>query len=318
MKTIEHQLTIPESLASQRLDKALAEVLPQYSRAKLVEWLKNGEILINGQVLAPKVKVQGLESVQVKAQLQQEETHRPEPIELDIVFEDEHILVLNKKAGQVVHPAAGHHDGTLLNGLLHHAPILSTLPRAGIVHRLDKDTTGLMVVAKSLEAHHQLVKLLHDREIDRHYFAICNGYMIAGKTIETQFGRHPVNRLKMAVVKEGKPAITHIRVAQRFKAHTLVDVKLQTGRTHQIRVHMSHIKYPLVGDPLYGGRNKLPTGCDEALRETLSNFKRQALHAYQLKFAHPISQAPLSFEAPMPDDMLMLINQLKRSEQASL
>ncbi len=310
LKLIEHTLTIPEEMASFRLDKALSELFPQYSRSKLVEWIKSGQIAVDGHKLLPKFKVLGKEEVVIKAKLEGDTEHKPEPIVLDIQYEDEYLLILNKRANQVVHPAAGHHNGTLLNGLLNHCPDLNQLPRAGIVHRLDKDTTGLMVVAKTLEAHTGLVKLLQDRDISRHYYGLVQGYMISGGTVETHFARHPFNRLKMAVVKDGKLARTHYRVLRRYPSHTLLDIKLDTGRTHQIRVHMSHIKYPLVGDQLYGGRSKLPKGCSPELRNTLLSFGRQALHAYRLAFVHPITGESVDVRIPLAQDVGHLLGHL--------
>lgn len=316
MQTVERTFEVPDHLADYRLDKALACLVPEYSRAKLVDWLNAGQILVEGKLWSAKSKVRGGEQVCIQATIEDLVESQPEAMALDVVFEDEHLLVVNKPANLVVHPAAGHHSGTLLNGLLHHCPSLDKLPRAGIVHRLDKDTTGLMVIAKTLPAHTALVRLLQDREIDRYYYALVQGYMIAGGTVETQYGRHPNNRLKMAVVREGKEAITHYKVARRFKEHSLLEVKLDTGRTHQIRVHMNHIKYPIIGDPLYAGRAKLPKGCDDNLRQILTEFPRQALHAYKLALTHPITQEQLVFHAPIPDDMKALIESLQAHEQS--
>lgn len=314
MDTLEADLIVPADKALTRLDKVLAELMPEYSRAKLVEWLKEGSILIDGESREPKSKVVGGERVVMKAELVAHEDNVPEQMDLDIRHEDEYLLVLNKPAGLVVHPAAGHQRGTLLNGLLHHCPGLEVLPRAGIVHRLDKDTTGLMVVAKTLEAHHGLVKILQSRDIERRYYALVQGALVSGASVKTFMGRHPNNRIKMAVTKEGKEAVTHYRLKEKFFGHTLLDVKLETGRTHQIRVHMNHIGHPCVGDPIYGGRSKFPKGCTDELREILTNFSRQALHAYQLGFEHPITHEPVLVELPIPEDFESLLNSLREAE----
>jgi 23S rRNA pseudouridine1911/1915/1917 synthase len=238
----------------------------------------------------------------------------PEKIDLDILYEDDDLLVINKPAGLVVHPAAGNPAGTLLNGLLHHDPSLETLPRAGIVHRLDKDTSGLLVVARSQRAHKQLVEMLQQRDIHREYRTIVHGRMVAGGTVDEPIGRHPTQRKKMAVLysESAKPAMTDYRVLERFRAHCLLQVKLHSGRTHQIRVHMAHIRHPVVGDPLYGGRLQIPAGCSDALREALRNFRRQALHAFRLGFEHPVTGAWIEWEAPMPDDMEQLLSVLRK------
>ena len=235
----------------------------------------------------------------------------PQPIQLDIIFEDEDLVILNKPANLVVHPAAGHWQGTLLNGLLHAYPELEAIPRAGIVHRLDKDTTGLMVVAKNLQSHSILVQQLQERSVEREYEAIVHGVLTGGGIIDAPLGRHPVNRKKKAVIVKGKDSITHYRVLQRFRSHTHVQLNLQTGRTHQIRVHMTHINHSLVGDPLYGGRLQLPTACSEELEQNLRNFKRQALHARRLALVHPTSERKLSWEVVAPDDFQQLLSAIK-------
>lgn len=235
----------------------------------------------------------------------------PQALPLEIVFEDEHLLVVNKPSGLVVHPAAGNPDGTLLNRLLHHAPELATLPRAGIVHRLDKDTTGLLVVAKTLPAHKGLVEQLQARSIKREYRALVVGVLVTGGTVEGAVGRHPVERTRMAVVSGGKPAVTHYRVIERLPAHTFLKVELETGRTHQIRVHLAHIRHPLVGDPLYGGRPRLPKGGTEDQIRALQGFRRQALHAVRLRLTHPVSGQVLEWEAPIPEDFRGLLSALR-------
>lgn len=302
---------VPQELAGKRLDQIAAQLFPDYSRARLQSWIKNGDLLVNNRILRPRDKVQLGATLVVEAELEAAEDWQAESLPLDIVFEDEAVLVLNKAAGIVVHPAAGNRSGTLLNGLLHRYPQLEELPRAGIVHRLDKDTTGLMVVAKTLPSHTYLVAKLQARDIAREYEAVVNGVLTGGGTIDEPMGRHPVNRKKQAVVHSGKPAVTHYRVAERFRVHTHVQVKLETGRTHQIRVHMAHINYPLVGDPLYGGRLQIPAASSPELSECLRGFRRQALHARRLAFDHPVSGDPVAFQAPLPADLQDLLDQLR-------
>lgn len=303
---------VPEELAGQRLDQALAQLFSQFSRSRLQQWLKQGCVLVDGRQLRPRDKVYGGEQVEITAILEAEGEWQPQAIELDIVYEDDALIVINKPAGLVVHPAAGNPEGTMLNALLHHDPALATVPRAGIVHRLDKDTTGLLVVARTLESQKQLVEQLQARTFQREYQAVVNGVITAGGKVEAPVGRHPVQRKRMAVVNNGKPAITHYRVEQRFRAHTWLRVRLETGRTHQIRVHMAHLHHPLVGDPLYGGRLRIPKGCSEALRETLRGFKRQALHASRLGLCHPLTGEMISWQQPLPVDMAELIRQLQQ------
>jgi 23S rRNA pseudouridine1911/1915/1917 synthase len=307
--SIEDQLNIiiPDQYAGRRLDQVLAELFPDFSRSRLQKWIRDGLVLVDGKQLKPKDAVLGGELVELEIVIDEENQWQPEAIALDIVFEDDHILVVNKPPGLVVHPGAGNRHGTLSNGLLHYSPGLSGVPRAGIVHRLDKDTSGLMVVAKTLPAHKQLVEQLQSREVRREYVALCNGVMTAGGTVDAPIGRHPSNRLRMAVRDNGKPAITHYRVAERFRAHTLVDVKLDTGRTHQIRVHMAYIGYPLVGDTVYSGRLRIPSQCSDSFAQQLRAFKRQALHAARLGLTHPQSQQWMQWQAPMPDDMAHLV-----------
>ncbi|MDE1460526.1 23S rRNA pseudouridine(1911/1915/1917) synthase RluD [Spartinivicinus poritis] len=301
---------VPFEQGGSRLDQIAAHCFPDFSRAKLQAWIKQGELTVDNEVRKPKDKLYGGELLRLNAQVENDETHQPEEISLNIVYEDDDIVVLNKPEGLVVHPAAGHHSGTLLNALLHHCPDLASVPRAGIVHRLDKDTTGIMVVAKSLAAHTSLVAQLQDRVISREYEAIACGVMTAGGTVDQPVGRHPTQRTKMAVIESGKEAVTHYRVLHRFRAHTHVRVKLETGRTHQIRVHMSHIHYPLVGDQVYGGRLKLPKGASSEFIDTLQQFKRQALHARQLGLYHPATDEYMEWEIPLPDDFEQLLQML--------
>jgi len=302
---------VPAELAGKRLDQIAAQLFPEYSRARLQEWIRNGDLRVDDRSLRPRDKVQLGATLVIETELEPADDWEAESLPLDIVFEDDSLLVLNKAAGTVVHPAAGNHSGTLLNGLLHRYPALQELPRAGIVHRLDKDTTGLMVVAKTLPSHTHLVTKLQARDITREYEAVVGGVLTGGGTVDEPIGRHPVNRKKQAVVHSGRHAVTHYRVLERFRAHTHVHVKLETGRTHQIRVHMAHISHPLVGDPLYGGRLRIPTACSEALDASLRGFRRQSLHARRLAFEHPLSADLVSFEAPLPADFQDLLQALK-------
>ena len=307
---IRHQLTIPHEAAGQRLDQALAGLLEAHSRTRIKEWIDAGQVLVNGLKLRPKDKVVGGENVEVNASIADSVEVAPEAIELDIVHQDAHVLVINKPVGLVVHPGAGNAAGTLQNALLHFDARLASVPRAGIVHRLDKDTTGLMVAARTLEAHTALVRAIEAREVEREYEAVCLGVMTGGGVVDAPIGRHPVDRVRMAIREDGRDAVTHYRVVQRFRGHTHVRLKLETGRTHQIRVHMAHIKYPLVGDKVYGGRLLLPKGATPELIEMLRSFRRQALHAARLAFAHPITGERIETEAPLPEDMRALLDVL--------
>lgn len=307
---------IPEALAGQRLDKALAQMFPDYSRSRLKEWLLAGSISVDSGLTKPKEAVSGGETVTFEPQPEAVVVARPEPIALDVVHEDDDLLVINKPAGLVVHPGAGNPGGTLMNGLLHHVPALEEVPRAGIIHRIDKDTTGLLLVAKTLAAHTALVRALAERDISRRYVAVCYGVLTGGGTIDEPIGRHPVDRKRMSIQQNGKPAVTHYTVRERFAAFTFVDVRLETGRTHQIRVHFAHRRHALVGDPVYGGRLALPKGATDELVQKLRSFKRQALHAAKLGFLHPSSGEELEFEAPLPDDFASLIDVLKRDANA--
>ena len=300
-------LAIPAELAGLRLDQALARMFPQYSRSRLKEWLLSGAITLDGGPKRPRDAVAGGEIVSLLAQAEVSVRAKPEPIVLTVVFEDEHLLVVDKPAGLVVHPGAGNPAGTLMNGLLHHAPALEQVPRAGIIHRIDKDTTGLLLVAKNLEAHTALVRLLADREISRNYLAVCSGVLTGGGTIREPIARHPVDRKRMSIQQDGKPAVTHYTVIERFRAFTYIRVKLETGRTHQIRVHFAHRRHALVGDPVYGGRLALPAGASEELIAVLRRFRRQALHAARLAFVHPVTGEPMELEAPPPTDFHRLI-----------
>lgn len=303
---------VPDELVGKRLDQAVAQLFPDYSRSRLTNWIKDGAITVDGEVKRPRDKLLGGETVALDAQLDVIEEHAAQDIPLDIVYEDDDILVLNKPAGLVVHPAVGHADGTLLNALLHHCPDINQVPRAGIVHRLDMDTTGLMVVAKTIQAQTDLVEQLQERTMGREYEAIVNRVMTGGGTVDEPMGRHSKNRQKMAVVGVGKEAVTHYRVLEKFRAHTHVRLKLETGRTHQIRVHMSYINYPLIGDPQYGGRFRLPKGISDELQGLLRAFKRQALHAKKLELWHPRTGELMSWEIDLPADMQQLVDALQK------
>ena len=299
--------TVPDSCIGKRLDQTVAELFSDYSRSRLKEWIVAGKVFVDGQAWTkPREKMMGGETVTIETVLEQETEAQPEDIPLNVVYEDDDILVINKPAGLVVHPGAGNSNGTVLNALLYRYPTISLVPRAGIVHRLDKDTTGLMVIAKTIPAQTQLVSDLQDREITREYEAICIGTMTAGGKVEKPIGRHSTKRTLMSVNETGKEAVTHYRVAEKYRNHTRLRLRLETGRTHQIRVHMSHIGYPLVGDQQYGGRPRPPKGADSALIESLRNFKRQALHATMLRLYHPITGELMEWHAPTPDDMVAL------------
>jgi len=298
---------IPAVCAGMRLDQALAELLPHYSRNRLQQWLKAGQLRVDGAIRRPRDPVVGGEVVSGELTLETETTALAQDIPLTVLYEDADLLVVNKPAGLVAHPAAGNRDGTLVNALLHHAPELATLPRAGLVHRLDKDTTGLLVVARSLRAHTALVEQLQARAIEREYLAVVNGVPVAGGAVNAPIGRHPVDRQRMAVTPGGKPAVTHYRVLRRFRAHALLRVKLETGRTHQIRVHMAHIRWPLLGDPVYGGRLRVPPGATGRCLETIQQFHRQALHAERLALTHPVTGERLEWQAEVPADLAELI-----------
>ena len=312
------EATVPLELAGRRFDQALAEMFPEYSRSRLAEWIKAGDALLDGQPVRPRDPVRGGEAVAVNLRTRVETHSEAEDIALDVRYQDADVLVIDKPAGLVVHPGAGNPRGTMVTALLHLDPTLAELPRAGIVHRLDKDTSGLMVVARSLRAHSSRIEQLSGREVHRQYLAVVVGPMIAGGTVDAPIGRHPTDRIRQAVVKEGqgKQAVTHYRVRERFRAHTLVECRLETGRTHQIRVHMAHAKHPLIGDPLYGGSFKLPKAATPELVEALRGFRRQALHAEKLSFRHPVSGEAVTTESPMPDDMQALLSALRADTAA--
>ncbi len=314
---LSQQAVVPSELRGTRLDQVAQILFSDFSRSQLQNWIKSGELQVNGKTQRPKDKLYGGEVLNLEATLAPQGEWKPEPIALDIVYEDDSILVINKPAGLVVHPAAGNHDGTLLNALLHHSSEQECLPRAGIVHRLDKDTSGLMVVAKTLTAQTSLVNQLQDRSMGREYEAVAVGAMTAGGKVDAPIGRHPTHRVKMAVVTgpSGKPARTHYRVVGRYPQHTHIRLKLETGRTHQIRVHMAHIRHPLVGDNLYAGGFKIPPKVSPELIEALKGFSRQALHAETLTLIHPESDEEVSWSVPIPDDMQQLLAALQKDKK---
>ena len=313
---IQDNAEVDVALDGERLDQVAAKLFPDYSRSRLQTWIKRGELLADGKVCRPRDKVYAGTALTVDAALEDEVSWQPQNIALDILYEDDSILVLNKPAGLVVHPAAGHADGTLVNALLAHHPAMAQLPRGGIVHRLDMETSGVMVAAKTLAAHHHLVDQLQARAVKRQYCAVCIGAMTGGGTIDEPIGRHPRQRKKMAVVSNGKPAVTHYRVARRYAHHTRITVNLETGRTHQIRVHMAFRHYPLIGDPAYGGRPRIPRGASERLISTLRGFPRQALHAEALGLLHPVSGEDMQFDCPLPEDMQTLLAVLDEEDSA--
>jgi len=314
MTTVRHEATIPVAAAGRRFDQTLAEMFPDYSRSRLTGWIKDGKVLLDGARAAPRHLVRGGEKVDLEAELEAEVHAQPEDIPMDIRYEDDDLLIIDKPVGLVVHPGAGNPAGTLLNALLHYLPNQAELPRGGIVHRLDKDTAGLMVVAKSIAAHTSLVTMLSNHDVHRQYEAVVLGTMVSGGTADQPIGRHQHDRLKQGVrevIDGGKEAVTHYRVRERFRAHTLIQCNLETGRTHQIRVHMAHLGHPLVGDQLYGNGLRLPRGASQELIDSLRGFRRQALHAENLAFAHPITGEPLSFDSPRPTDQDVLIEALR-------
>ncbi|TRW48034.1 23S rRNA pseudouridine(1911/1915/1917) synthase RluD [Aliidiomarina halalkaliphila] len=309
---VKQTAVVPEHLLGARLDQALAEMFPDFSRSRLKNWIQAGSVRVDGTVVTkPREKVLVGQELHLEAELEPEVFSEPQAIALNIVYEDDDLLVINKPAGLVVHPGAGTPDGTLLNALLHHCSTLEQLPRAGIVHRLDKETTGLMVIAKTLAAYTALVAALQARNITREYEAIVTGVMTAGGSIDAPIGRHQTKRTLMAVNPNGKPALTHYRVAERFRAHTRLRLRLASGRTHQIRVHMAHLTYPLVGDPQYGGRPRPPKQASQSFMDTFRGFQRQALHAIRLSLIHPRTGEEMTWEAPLPDDMQKLLKALR-------
>lgn len=301
----------PEQMG-QRLDQTLAELFPDYSRSRLKTWIESDLVIVNGSINnVPRTKVYGGEHIEITVEIEDDNRFEPENIPLNIVYEDEDILVINKPKDFVVHPGAGNTSGTVLNALLYYYPKIAEVPRAGIVHRLDKDTTGLMVVAKTIPAQTQLVRDLQKRKITREYEAIASGIMTKGGTVDQPMARHPTKRTHMAVHPLGKPAVTHYRIMERFRDYTRLRLRLETGRTHQIRVHMAHIAHPLLGDQTYGGRPRPPKNASESLMQVMRDFKRQALHAVMLRLAHPITGEMMEWYAPLPEDFVQLVQALK-------
>ncbi len=305
---------MPASAAGLRFDQALAAALPQYSRAQLKSWIDSGAARVAGRSLRGKDRVHGGEQVYLNAQLERRSGIAAEQLPLTVVFSDAALLVIDKPAGLVVHPGAGNPRHTLQNALLGLDPQLALVPRAGLVHRLDKDTSGLLVVARTPEAHAALTAALAARAIARQYLAVCTGVMTAGGTVDQPIGRHRAQRLRMAVRHDGRPAVTHYRVVRRFRAHTLVRAELESGRTHQIRVHLAHIGFAIVGDPLYAGRRRIPAGCTAALAAVLAGFRRQALHAERLALTHPLTGRKMQWQAPAPADFRALLAALEQDQ----
>lgn len=315
-QTIELNAEVPTDMGGQRLDQVAAQLFAEHSRSRLSAWIKEGLLTVDGAVVRPRDIVHGGALLALRAEQEAQGEWIAQDIALNIVFEDDQILVIDKPAGLVVHPAAGHADGTLLNALLHHVPDIVNVPRCGIVHRLDKDTTGLMVVAKTIEAQTRLVDQLQKRTVSRIYECIVIGVITAGGKIDAPIGRSAAQRQRMAVSDGGKPAVSHYRVLERFRSHTHTRVKLETGRTHQIRVHMSHVGYPLVGDPVYGGRFRIPPAASQTMVQSLKEFPRQALHARFLELDHPISGQRMKWQSPLPDDFVWLLTLLRQDREA--
>jgi len=308
---IKINIIIPDAMSGKRLDQALAELLPEHSRARLQGWIRDDYVQIDKKSMRPRDKVHGGEQVEIRAEIESQISAAPEDIPLEIVFEDEHLIIINKPAGLIVHPGAGNPQHTLMNALLHHDQQLEQVARAGIVHRLDKDTTGLLVVARTPQSHTYLANQLQTRKIHREYVTIVSGIMTAGGTINQPIGRHRTHRTKMAVVKNGRPSTTHYRIIKKYKHHTQLQVNLETGRTHQIRVHLTWLHYPIIGDPVYGGKKQLVKGMDPNLANYITDFPRQALHARAIQLHHPLSKEMMTWQAPIPEDMAELINTLE-------
>lgn len=311
MRKIQLEIVIPEKFKGKRLDLALSKLFPEHSRSRIQSWIKAGEVEVNNSKYKQRNVVNSGDIIKINTTLKSIDKHQAEHISLDVIHEDKAIIILNKPAGLVVHPGAGNPKHTLVNALLHFDEKLDVLPRAGIIHRLDKDTTGIMIIARTIESYTYLVNELQKRNIKRNYKAIICGQLVAGGVIENKIGRHPVHRTKMAVTDKGKLATTHYRIIKKFQHYTYLDIQLGTGRTHQIRVHMNNEKHPIIGDPLYGKNTFLKKGINASLREFIKNFKRQALHAYNLEFTHPVSKKIISLNAELPDDMNNLIKILE-------
>ena len=314
MKKIELEITIPKELDGKRLDVALSELLPEYSRSKIQSWIKAGEVGVNNLNHRQRDVVNADDIIKINTVPKNTDKDQAEAIDLNVIHEDDEIIIINKQAGLVVHPGAGNQKHTLVNALLHFDKNLDVLPRAGIVHRLDKDTTGIMIIARTIKSHTHLVSELQKRNIKRNYRALICGQLIAGGTIENKIGRHPVQRTKMTVTDKGKLAITHYKIVKKFQHYSYLDIQLDTGRTHQIRVHMNSINHPVIGDPMYGKNSFLKKGIETSLRDHIKNFKRQALHAYSLELIHPKIKKLVNYKAEMPDDMKNLIKILEKND----
>jgi 23S rRNA pseudouridine1911/1915/1917 synthase len=310
MTKLLRQITVPDELDGKRLDQALSNLCPEHSRSRIQSWIKSGDVIVNNSNYRQRDPVHVGDVIEIDTELQNAESLEAEEIELDIIYEDDAIIIINKPTGLVVHPGAGNPNHTLANALLNFDSSLQVIPRSGIIHRLDKETTGLMVVARTLESHTFLVSHLQERNIKREYQSVVCGQIISGATIENKMGRHPVHRTKMAVTNSGKDAITHYKVMKKFQHYTHLHVQLETGRTHQIRVHMSHIKHPIVGDPVYGNNNSIKKGVASPLRDIIKSFQRQALHAFSLELPHPSTKENMKFTADLPEDMETLLKTL--------
>lgn len=315
MDKFQLEISVPEELAGKRLDQALANLCPEHSRSRIQSWIKSGKVLVNKSNYKQRDEVFSGDIIEVDAEIQSIDSCKAEDIELDVIYSDKDIIIINKPAGLVVHPGAGNPNHTLVNALLNYDHSLETIPRAGIIHRLDKDTTGVMVVARRLQSHTFLVKQLQERNIKREYQTIVCGQLVSGGSIENRMGRHPVHRTKMAVTPSGKVATTHYKILKKYQHYTHLEVQLETGRTHQIRVHMSHIKHPVVGDPVYGNKKSIRKGVDPLLRKNIECLNRQALHAFSLKLPHPSSNERMTFTADLPTDMKTLIETLNKYDE---
>jgi len=316
IESVTREAIVPAELAGQRLDRAAAEIWDEFSRSRIQQWIESGSLRVDGAEAKPRQRLKGGETLVIDAELQSQVDAEPERIPLSIVYEDAELIVIDKPAGLVVHPGAGNPRGTLQNALLHHDPGLERVPRAGIVHRLDKDTSGLLVIARDISTQHRLAAMIEAREVKRIYHAVCQTALTGGGSIDAPIDRNPRDRTRMMVRDGGREARTHYRLIERFRAHSYIEVELDTGRTHQIRVHMAHIRAPLVGDPVYGGRPRLPRQPTEALRQALQQFPRQALHARSLEFVHPTTGAPVRCESPLPADIERLLAVLREDREA--
>ncbi|GJM05009.1 MAG: pseudouridine synthase [marine bacterium B5-7] len=314
MSKLQLQITIPEELAGSRLDQALSQLVPEHSRSRIQSWIKSGDVYVNKSIYKQRTEVRNGDIIEIDTEITSIEKHQAEAIKLDILHEDEALIIINKPAGLIVHPGAGNPNHTLVNALLNFDAGLDAIPRAGIIHRLDKDTTGILVVARTLESHTNLVDQLQKRDIKREYQAVVCGQLTSGGSIENKMGRHPKQRIKMAVTNNGKTAITHYRLIKKYQHYTHLHVQLETGRTHQIRVHMSHIKHPIVGDPVYGNNSSIRKGVNPSLRDFISNFSRQALHAFSLSLTHPLTKIDMTFNAELPEDIQTLLTVLNQND----